>query len=308
MIACASQIVAKSDRKRSMRPLPSVAIIGPGNWGTSLLSALLSAGVPIRELVVRAGSSVKRLQRRPIRVVPITEATLDASILWICVPDSSITEVTEQIVRRKVRLDGQIVVHSSGALTVKSLYVAQKAGAGVGSIHPVMSFPTRDRVPLKNVMFGVESLPDVRRKLFALVKSFGGKPFALASENKALYHAAGTFASPLLVSALSAAVATARAAGLSSTEAQSLIAPLAQATVRNFFGRGPGRSFSGPLARGDAATIDLHLKALKKHPILADTYRALARHALDALPVRHREELRRVLERASPSKPVRRKP
>jgi predicted short-subunit dehydrogenase-like oxidoreductase (DUF2520 family) len=146
------------------------------------------------------------------------------------------------------------------------------------------------------VLFGVEAEPPVRRKLFKLVRILGGKPFAIVSKTKALYHAAGTFASPLLVSALSAALETARAAGLSNREAQGLIEPLAQATVRNFFAHGPERSFSGPFARGDAATIDLHLRALAQHPILAGVYRALALQAVDRLPVREPAKLLSAIE------------
>ena len=168
----------------------------------------------------------------------------------------------------------------------------------------------RGRTPdlsLDGVLFGVEAEPAVRRKLFKLVRKLGGKPFAIPSKNKALYHAATTLASPLLVSALSTALAAARKAGLSTREAKSLIEPLAKATVRNFFERGAEKSFSGPFARGDAPTIDLHLRALARHPILAGVYRALARQAVSSLPVREPENLSRVIEAAGETSNSRRR-
>ena len=286
---------------------PGVTVIGAGNWGISLVHAVLAARIPLREIVVRR---IPRAKPRGLEAIPFVLASgaeLTAAVLWICVPDSRIAVTAEELAALRPGLRGQIVVHSSGALSVDQLSAAAKAGAGVGSIHPVMSFPTRDPVPLEGVLFGVEAEPAVRRKLFKLVRKLGGKPFAIPSKNKALYHAATTLASPLLVSALSTALAAARKAGLSTREAKSLIEPLAQATVRNFFERGAEKSFSGPFARGDAPTIDLHLRALARHPILAGVYRALARQAVSSLPVREPENLSRVIEAAGETSNSRRR-
>jgi predicted short-subunit dehydrogenase-like oxidoreductase (DUF2520 family) len=93
------------------------------------------------------------------------------------------------------------------------------------------------------------------------------------------------------VSAITAAVETARLAGLDDKTATEWVKALVEATVANVFARGPEKSFSGPFARGDAETIDLHLQALAEHPILADVYRSLARHAIAALPVKNRRAL-----------------
>jgi len=155
-----------------------------------------------------------------------------------------------------------------------------------------MSFPTRRVVALDGVMFGVEVKDAaVRRELNALVRRLGGVPFSVKAETKALYHAAGILASPLLVSALTAAMETAGLAGLDEKKATAWVRALAEATVKNVFARGPEQSFSGPFARGDAEVIPLHLQALQKHPILADVYRALARHAIASLPVKNRRAL-----------------
>ena len=87
-------------------------------------------------------------------------------------------------------------------------------------------------------------------------------------------------------------------AGLSASEARTLVGALAQATAQNIFAHGEHRSFSGPFARGDVSTIRLHLKVLAKHPILTDIYGSLARHAVEALPVLRRKELRSLLQAA----------
>jgi predicted short-subunit dehydrogenase-like oxidoreductase (DUF2520 family) len=269
-----------------------VTVVGPGNWGSSLLAALRRSGIPVSEVV-------SRTRRRG--ATALADAQLDAQVIWLCVPDGAIGDVAATVVERRREqgraLRRQLVVHSSGALTVAALDVARRAGAAVASVHPVMSFPTRRIVPLQDVLFGVEAQqPDVKRKLYTLIRKIGGKPFAIRSAKKALYHAAGTLASPLLVSELSAAMTTARMAGLSAKEARMCVGVLAQATVRNVFDHGESNSFSGPFARGDVATIRLHLNVLNEHPILAEIYRSLARHAVETLPVERKRELQSLLK------------
>lgn len=283
--------------KRAIRM--DVAVIGLGNWSSSLVAALSRARIPLREVVVR-----KRRFASPYPTVSWAGAALDAGILWICVPDSAISEVAARIVSQRGNLRGQIVVHSSGALTVDALEAARRAGAGVASVHPAMSFPSRNIVPLFDVLFGIETAdPATRRALYSLVRKLGGKPFNIASKDKALYHAAGTLASPLLVSALAAASEIAQLAGLDRATAAQWVKPLALATANNVFSQGLARSFSGPFARGDAETIRLHLQALQKHPILADLYRSLAVHALDTLPVQNAHALAEVLCEFAARKP-----
>ena len=267
----------------------SVAVVGAGNWGSSLIAGLRAAGLAPCEIV---GRDLRR-------------ARLDARVIWICVPDAVIAEVSERIVVRARRLRGenamrgQIVIHSSGALLADILEPTQRAGAKIASVHPVMTFPTRRVVPLTGVMFGVEVREAaVRRELFALVRRLCGVPFAVKSAGKAFYHASGVMASPLLVSALTAATETARLAGLDEKTAEAWVRVLAEATVTNVFAHGPQSSFSGPFARGDAETIHLHLQALQEHPILADVYRALARQAIAALPVKNRRTLLKAIEKS----------
>jgi predicted short-subunit dehydrogenase-like oxidoreductase (DUF2520 family) len=90
-------------------------------------------------------------------------------------------------------------------------------------------------------------------------------------------------------------VSTAKLAGLASPHAEAVVAVLATATMRNYFENGKERSFSGAFARGDVATVALHLEAVLAHPSLRDVYMALARHAAVSLPVRKRREFEQLL-------------
>jgi predicted short-subunit dehydrogenase-like oxidoreductase (DUF2520 family) len=273
----------------------SVSIIGLGNWGSSLARALTDARVALREVVVPGRLSARKTA---LPLNNLERARFDADVIWLCVPDKAITRVTARLVKSAGSrgLKGQIVVHSSGALSSGVLQAAAKAGASVGSVHPLMTFPTRAPVTIQGVSFAVEADPASSRVLNRLIRRIGGHPFAIKAANKALYHAVGVLSSPLLVSHLAAAFEAAAHAEFSPSQARRLIEPIARATLDNFFRNGPARSFSGPIARGDVDTIRLHLQALKPHPILASVYRSLALYALDTLPSPGRKAGRKTLE------------
>lgn len=245
------------------------AVIGLGNWGSSLAAALDAAGLLVERVHARRRSQVR----------------LDARVLWLCVPDAAIESTTEWLVAQRSDLCGQVMVHSSGALDRDVLAIAERAGARTGSVHPMMSFPTRRIVALQGTRFGVEVADTATRKeLFALVRRIGGRPFAVDGKGKAMYHAGAMFGSPLLVATLAAGVRAMREAGIAESEALALLGPMAAATVANVQKQGLTRSFSGPLARGDAATVKLHRRALAGHPLVAQTYIALARLGAEDLP------------------------
>ena len=246
------------------------AVIGLGNWGSSLAAALDAGGL-LRERV--------HARRRGSRM------RLDAKVLWLCVPDAAIARTAEWLVARRGDLSGQMMVHSSGALDRHVLAVAERAGARTGSVHPMMSFPTRRVVALRGTRFGVEAEDAATgMELFTLVRRLGGRPFAIDGRGKAMYHAGAMFGSPLVVATLAAGVRAMRVAGIAEREALALLGPMAAATVANVQKQGLARSFSGPLARGDAATVKLHREALAGHPLVAHVYDGLARLAAEDLP------------------------
>ncbi len=279
-----------------------MTVVGLGNWGGALVAALEQAGVPLRERVharparTAGVAPVRRRRVSASNAIPLKTAALDARILWLCVPDSAVAATAERIAARRKTLKGQIVLHSSGALTRNALAPARDAGADVAAVHPLMTFPGNRPVPLAGVPFGVEAEEKpLRRTLFQLVRQLGGRPFTVPSEGKALYHAAGMFASPLLTSLLAGAAACLRAAGIEEQAAEQLVGPLAAATVSNVTRKGLGQSLSGPWARGDVKTVKLHLGALQPHPLLANVYRSLAALALESLPTHETQALSELL-------------
>ncbi len=76
-----------------------------------------------------------------------------------------------------------------------------------------------------------------------------------------------------------------------------MMAPLLWQTLRNYLKQDAASAFSGPLVRGDVATIRKHLAELKKLPEARQVYIALARASLNALPVKNRRSIERELSR-----------
>ncbi len=211
---------------------------------------------------------------------------LDARVLWLSVPDAAIRTTAEWLVAQRADLRGQVVVHSSGALDRSVLCGCRKRGRAdrFGASHDELPDAAHRSAEGNPLRCGSGRCRGCGRSCLRLVKSLGGKPFAIDSQGKAMYHAGAMFGSPLLVATLAAGVRVLEHAGVAEKEALALLGPMALATVANVQKQGLARSFSGPLARGDAATIKLHRKALAGHPLEAQVYDSLARLAAKDLP------------------------
>ncbi len=304
------------DGENVAREKPTVALVGAGKLAGFLAPALAGAGYRISEIIARANAgSMKRagtLARRVgARAVTVGAAALDAELLWFAVPDGEIRRAAESLGRRAkafgakssgARSSGarasrvRFAFHASGVLGSGELASLRKAGVAVASVHPLMTFVAGVRPSLAGVPFAVEGDAAAVRSARTLVRKLGGNSFVLSSRRKAAYHAWATMASPLLVAYLVTLEEAARAARLGREQARRMSLPILRQTLENYARLGPGNSFSGPFVRGDAETVAKHLALLQRNPRTRGVYVALARAALDGLPVRNRRRLRRLLE------------
>lgn len=100
------------------------------------------------------------------------------------------------------------------------------------------------------------------------------RPFEVADEHRAAYHAAACIASNFLVALEESASALLGAAGVE--DARELLSPLVLRTAANWSERG-AEALTGPIARGDDATVARHVEALRETaPDLVGLYEALA--------------------------------
>jgi predicted short-subunit dehydrogenase-like oxidoreductase (DUF2520 family) len=280
---------------------PSIAVIGAGRLGVPLAEALAKAGYPVREIVYRdAQSAVKRNRNLPSglrsKATSWKTARLDADIVWLCVPDGQIQPAASHVASH-AGWKSKIAFHSSGALSSDALRALRKRGALVASVHPLMTFVQGSKPQLKGVPFGLEGDPRAVASARKIVKALHGEPFKVRKQDKVLYHAWGTFLSPLLLSFMTTAEHLARVTAIPAQSARKKMFPIVMQTLSNYTTRGPAQSFSGPIVRGDAAIVAAHLKALEKIPEAREVYIALAKSALRHLPVRNRKQLELLLKK-----------
>jgi predicted short-subunit dehydrogenase-like oxidoreductase (DUF2520 family) len=276
---------------------PSIAVVGPGRLGTALTLALARAGYKVVEVISRAGSEgrAKALAKTVgARAAVASNDPITADLLWLCVPDSEISALARALAKKKV-WQGKVALHASGALASDELDELRKRGAVVASAHPLMTFVRGSTPSLAGVPWALEGDGAAVRVAKKIAHDLGGESSILSKAAKPAYHAWGAFLSPLLVAHLVTSEQVARAAGLSARAARKKMVPIVRQTIANYAALGPAGAFSGPLVRGDAEVVRMHLRALKKVPEAREVYLALARAALRQLPVERRKRLEKIL-------------
>jgi predicted short-subunit dehydrogenase-like oxidoreductase (DUF2520 family) len=251
----------------------TVGVIGAGRVGPVLGAALAAAGH--RVTAVTAGSRPDRVRALlpEAAVLPPAEVARAATdLLLIAVPDDALPGVVAQLPIRP----GQLVAHTSGAHGVAVLGRA----AGL-ALHPAMTITGEaadlDRLP--GCTYGVTVPDSLRPFATRLVADLGGTVEWVAEPARPLYHAALAHGANHLVTLVNDAADQLRAAGV--REPAEVLAPLLRAALDNALRLGDA-ALTGPVARGDAATVAGHLRVLAQvAPESVAAYRALARRAAD---------------------------
>jgi len=288
----------RSAMLRGMTAKPRVVMVGAGNFGSALALALQGAGYAIDAVIARAGGeSRKRAQKLAKQVdagASSDLATVRAELIWFCVPDAEIARAAKSFAN-KVEWKGRVALHSSGALASDELDALRRRGAAVGSVHPLMTFVRGSRPSLAGVSFAIEGDAAAVRVARRVVRDVGGRAYSIRRQDKAAYHAWGTFASPLFTALLATTEQVAVRAGVSRKAARQRMIPILLQTLANYAAFGAAGGFSGPIVRGDVDTVKRHLRVLRGTPA-AEVYSALARAAVQYLPVKHKKTLKRILD------------
>jgi predicted short-subunit dehydrogenase-like oxidoreductase (DUF2520 family) len=281
-----------------MKGRPSIAIVGPGNLGSTLAVSLGRAGYRVNSIVAkRASKSVDRARKLARDVgasLLFDPVDVRADIVWFCVPDSHIASAASWFAKT-LRQKEKVALHSSGALTSDELNILRRNGVSVASVHPLMTFVPGSRSPLAGVAFAIEGDTKAVRIAKRIVRDLAGHPYAIRKQDKAAYHAWGAFTSPLVTALLATSEEVAKLAGVPRKEARVRAIPILLQTLANYASFGAPGAFSGPVIRGDVGTVKRHLRALRKIPVALDVYVALARAGLELLPSRNQHALGGVL-------------
>ncbi|MGC2695372.1 MAG: DUF2520 domain-containing protein [Candidatus Angelobacter sp.] len=277
----------------------TITLVGAGNLAQALGPALRDAGYKIQTVVARETASSRRraamlAKSLDAKAIPMAQAAPDSDIIWICHTDDALEE-TARTLARKPGWKGKVVFHSSGALSSDVLLPLKRRGAGTASLHPMMTFVPGTVPTMSEVPFALEGGPEAVASAQQIVKRLGAEAFPIHKKFKTLYHALGSFSSPLIVATLVTAERVGRGAGLNPSQTRKLMGPILRQTFKNYEERGAVAAFSGPIKRGDLITVRRHLQDLKCVPGASEVYRALVKSALMDLPSAKRKELMRIL-------------
>lgn len=285
-----------------MSAIPHAIIVGPGRVGLALGYAMSRHGAvdaltvcgrrpepPSHPLFIEGLATYEFGLVRP---EPHTAA------VFLAVPDHVLPELAHALAGHGNAPDGCVAFHLSGALSTDVLAPLNARSYGVGALHPLQAIAHplsgADRIPgsYLAVTGGPEAMA-VARKIAA---ALGSPILPVPAARRPAYHAAAVMASNFLPPIVDVACRILERAGIPFDEGLSALVPLIRGTLDNIEEHGIGASLTGPVARGDAETVALHLRALEgsDRALYSVLGREVARLAEGLAP---EDALREILER-----------
>jgi predicted short-subunit dehydrogenase-like oxidoreductase (DUF2520 family) len=234
-----------------------LTIVGPGRVGHALADGLRGAGYAVAGPLGRGADGA------------------GADCVLLCVPDGEIARAAASV------LPGPLVGHCSGATGLRPL-----APHEAFSLHPLMTV-TPEGAHFAGAGAAIAgSTPRAVGLATELAHALNMRPVEVAEPDRATYHAAASVASNFLITLEAAAERLGATVGL---EREQLV-PLVRATVENWARLGPERALTGPVARGDEATVARQREAVADAaPELLELFDALVT-ATRALAAQHERE------------------
>ena len=276
-------------------PVLNINIIGAGRVGKTL-GALLArtAGVAV---VGICNQTIKSSQNainfigsgvayQHIRELPPADITL------LTTPDDTISRVVEQLCVEGIYRPNSIMVHCSGTLSCYILSPLNSLGYSVAGVHPLRSFsdPSISLEKFSGTYCAIEGDVSALLLLKPLLKLMGAITHEIDPAFKAEYHAAAVFASNYMVTLAQQSWLCMLNAGVDRKIAMNLVLNLMQGTVDQIYQQSePAHALTGPIQRGDLATVQLHLNALSfgnqknLYSILGQATLPFTQHNLDIL-------------------------
>lgn len=264
----------------------NIAFVGVGNVGMSLALALRETGCKLEGVNdIDPGVAASAAQTIGSRVFWKAEDFAQfAGVVFLTVPDHYIEQVCSEIAAAGGFQPGSVVLHTSGALSSQVLISAREAGCGIGSFHPLQTFP--DPISGAKSLAGsyvtIEGDETAMRACRELARKLQCHSMEIPSDAKPLYHAAACVLSNYMVAVVDIGLKLLEASGVDKPHSLDAVKPLLDATLQNILNKGTVNALTGPVARGDYATVEKHIHALQQHqPAWVDIYKALGKVTLE---------------------------
>lgn len=203
----------------------------------------------------------------------------ESAVILLAVPDGAVTPAAAELAGEGCVEARHVVLHLSGLLDRSALEPLAATDAALGSFHPLQTVSDPDSAPerFRGAYAGIEGDDRALAAGRELSVALGMTAVPIPPSAKAAYHAGATFAANYTTVLAAVAERLAVSAGVSPDVARRLYLPLIRGAAANL-DAGPAAALTGPVRRGDAATVAAHLEALP--PGDRELYVLLAREAL----------------------------
>jgi predicted short-subunit dehydrogenase-like oxidoreductase (DUF2520 family) len=271
-----------------MAELQQISWIGCGKVGRTLARALQTAGYKAGAVVCRTLASAKDAVQfigGGSASTDVASALDPAKVHFITTNDDAIQEVVEKIVEIwPDSLENHYFFHTSGSISSTVLEPLAKKKAHVASIHPLQVFadPAKALETLPGIYYAIEGTDKAMELAVRLVAHLQGKLLLIPTGRKVLYHVAGVFAANYLMVMIDLALHIMQDLGETQEDSFDAFLPLMVGALQNVESLGVSEALTGPVARGDTATIKRHLEALQAlPPEVGNIYKVLGQQAVE---------------------------
>jgi predicted short-subunit dehydrogenase-like oxidoreductase (DUF2520 family) len=263
--------------KRSPEHGERVFVFGAGSVGRGLTRALRGAGVRATVRAARAG-----LPRK-----------IDAELVVLAVRDGELASLARRMATAGTIGEGSAVVHVAGALGPGVLAPLRGVCAGVGQMHPLAAFAAVSTTPdLAGVSVYIRGDRTAVERARRAARAMGMKPWTHANLDAERYHAAAGLVAGGTVALAAIATELLVASGVARERTRGMVGRLIRSVGDNVDTLGLPHALTGPLRRGDVATVEGHIRAIRAtvpegFPLCLASTRAqlaLARQIADASP------------------------
>ncbi len=249
----------------------NIGIIGAGRVGLTLSIVFKRAGFSVLVASRKRVSAEKASRISNARAVEIPEAA-KADIVFLTVPDSEIVNVARSI--ENVLNKKQTVVHTSG---VFSSEIISFLPSRTCALHPLKSFsdPILSADTISGTLFTFDGDESAFSVISYLVEKIGDRIVKIKPSDKPVYHLAAVLTANYTVTLFSISKDMLEAIGFTDKDANDALLNLISGVVRNIKNRGAVDALTGPIVRGDAETLRLHLMHIEDKN-LETIYKSLA--------------------------------
>ena len=255
--------------------------IGAGKVGCSLGKYLSIRGMKVTGYYDRNTEYAKEAsQFTETKAFESIESILSESdVLFITVPDGLIREVFEEV--SAFPIEGKYICHCSGSISSEDAFPGiGSTGAYEYSVHPLLAVSSRFETyqELTDAFFTLEGNPSHLSDMSDYLTRAGIKHQIIDPAAKSRYHLAAVFSSNLVLSLIGEGIGLLQECGFTETDARAALRTLVLGNVQHAVDSGPAAALTGPVERGDIATIQRHLDLLSAED--QQLYRLLSKKLL----------------------------